>query len=172
METLGQQAREAARHIARADSGQKNNALLAIADALLADRKKLLTANKKDMEAGKQSGLDAALLDRLELNDERIDGMAEGVRQIAALPDPVGEITNLAYQPSGIQVGHMRVPLGVIGIIYESRPNVTADAAALCLKSGNETWCRWLKSLIVTRWANSFACKPMLMSLCHVAARD
>lgn len=137
METLGQQAREAARHIARADSGQKNNALLAIADALLADRKKLLTANKKDMEAGKQSGLDAALLDRLELNDERIDGMAEGVRQIAALPDPVGEITNLAYQPSGIQVGHMRVPLGVIGIIYESRPNVTADAAALCLKSGN-----------------------------------
>lgn len=137
MESLGQRARDAARHIARADSGQKNNALLAIADALIKDRKKLLTANQKDMEAGKQSGLDAALLDRLELNDDRIDGMAEGVRQIAALPDPVGEISDLAYQPSGIQVGHMRVPLGVIGIIYESRPNVTADAAALCLKSGN-----------------------------------
>lgn len=137
IETLGQQAREAARHIARADSGQKNNALLAIADALIKDRKKLLTANQKDMEAGKQSGLDAALLDRLELDDSRIDAMAEGVQQIAALADPIGEITDLAYRPSGIQVGRMRVPLGVIGIIYESRPNVTADAAALCLKSGN-----------------------------------
>jgi glutamate-5-semialdehyde dehydrogenase len=137
MEGLGQQARAAARHIARADSGQKNNALQAIADALLKNRKKLNIANQKDMEAGKQSGLDAALLDRLELNDERIDAMAEGVQQIVTLPDPVGEITDLAYRPSGIQVGRMRVPLGVIGIIYESRPNVTADAAALCLKSGN-----------------------------------
>ncbi len=135
--SLGQQARVSARHIARADSGQKNDALLAIAAALVADRKKLLSANQKDMEAGKQSGLDAALMDRLELNDERIDGMAEGVQQIAALADPIGEITDLAYRPSGIQVGRMRVPLGVIGIIYESRPNVTADAAALCLKSGN-----------------------------------
>lgn len=135
--SLGQRARGAARHIARADSGQKNDALLAIAAALVAERKKLLSANQKDMEAGKQSGLDAALMDRLELNDERIDGMAEGVQQIAALADPIGEITDLAYRPSGIQVGRMRVPLGVIGIIYESRPNVTADAAALCLKSGN-----------------------------------
>ena len=135
--SLGQRARVSARHIARADSGQKNDALLAIAAALMADRKKLLSANLKDMEAGKTSGLDAALMDRLELNDERINGMAEGVQQIAALADPVGEITDLAYRPSGIQVGRMRVPLGVIGIIYESRPNVTADAAALCLKSGN-----------------------------------
>ncbi len=135
--SLGQRARGAARHIARADSGQKNDALLAIAAALVAERKKLLSANQKDMEAGKQSGLDAALMDRLELNDERINGMAEGVQQIAALADPIGEITDLAYRPSGIQVGRMRVPLGVIGIIYESRPNVTADAAALCLKSGN-----------------------------------
>ncbi|MFV1992377.1 MAG: glutamate-5-semialdehyde dehydrogenase [Acidiferrobacterales bacterium] len=135
--SLGQRARISARHIARADSGQKNDALLAIANALVTDRKKLLSANLKDMEAGKQSGLDAALMDRLELNDERIESMAEGVQQIAALADPIGEITDLAYRPSGIQVGRMRVPLGVIGIIYESRPNVTADAAALCLKSGN-----------------------------------
>jgi len=89
------------------------------------------------MDAGRKSGVDAALLDRLELNDERIDGMAEGLRQVAALPDPIGEIEDMKYQPSGLQIGKMRVPLGVIGIIYESRPNVTADAAALCLKSGN-----------------------------------
>ena len=97
----------------------------------------LLAENQKDLDAGKANGLDAALLDRLALNEERVSGMAEGLRQIATLPDPVGEISGLNYRPSGIQVGKMRVPLGVIGIIYESRPNVTADAAALCLKSGN-----------------------------------
>ena len=134
---LGQQARAASRELNRANTGQKNTALLAIADAIESRSEELLTANKKDMDAGKKGGLDEALLDRLALNNERITGMAEGIRQIVALPDPVGEITGLHYRPSGIQVGKMRVPLGVIGIIYESRPNVTADAAALCLKSGN-----------------------------------
>ena len=137
MNELGQQARAASRELNRANTGQKNSVLLAIADAIESRRQELLAANKKDMDAGAKSGLDDALLDRLELNDERISGMAEGIRQIVALPDPVGEITDLNYRPSGIQVGKMRVPLGVIGIIYESRPNVTADAAALCLKSGN-----------------------------------
>lgn len=137
MNELGQQARAASRELNRANTGQKNTALLAIADALESRSSELLAANKIDMDAGEKSGLDAALLDRLALNDERIKGMAEGIRQIVALPDPVGEITDLKYRPSGIQVGKMRVPLGVIGIIYESRPNVTADAAALCLKSGN-----------------------------------
>jgi glutamate-5-semialdehyde dehydrogenase len=123
--------------MARANTGVKNAALHAIAEALEAGQSELIAENAKDLEQGRKDGLDAALLDRLALNAERISGMAEGLRQIAALPDPVGEITDLNYRPSGIQVGKMRVPLGVIGIIYESRPNVTADAAALCLKSGN-----------------------------------
>ncbi len=134
---LGQKARAAARLVSRAESGAKNAALEAIAAAILADRARLKGENQKDLEAGRQHGLDAALLDRLELTDARIEAMAEGLRQIAALADPVGAISDLDYRPSGIQVGRMRVPLGVIGIIYESRPNVTADAAALCLKSGN-----------------------------------
>ena len=134
---LGQRARAASRLIGRAESGAKNAALHAIADAITAGKAHLKAENRKDLDAGKQHGLDAALLDRLELTDARIDGMAEGLRQIAALADPVGAISDMDYQPSGIQVGRMRVPLGVIGIIYESRPNVTADAAALCLKSGN-----------------------------------
>jgi len=137
MTRLGRQARQASRAMARAGTNQKNAALLAMAGALEAGRETLLAANREDLQAGRDKGLDAALLDRLELNDERIASMAEGLRQIAALPDPVGEISDMAYRPSGIQVGKMRVPLGVIGIIYESRPNVTADAAALCLKSGN-----------------------------------
>ncbi|TPW17862.1 MAG: glutamate-5-semialdehyde dehydrogenase [Halothiobacillaceae bacterium] len=110
-----------------------------MADEIEAAAATLLAANGRDMESGKASGLDAALLDRLELNSDRVLAMAEGLRQIAALPDPVGEISQLNYRPSGIQVGRMRVPLGVVGIIYESRPNVTADAAGLCLKSGNAT---------------------------------
>lgn len=137
MTQLGQQARSASRMLARAATAEKNAALLAMAEAIVAAQPALLAANAKDMAAGKDKGLDAALLDRLELNEERILGMAEGIRQIAALPDPVGEISDMSYRPSGIQVGKMRVPLGVVGIIYESRPNVTADAAALCLKSGN-----------------------------------
>ena len=137
MQGLGQAARQASRAMARAGTSAKNAALLAIADALIARQAELLAENAKDLAAGKANGLDDALLDRLMLNAERVAGMAEGLRQIAALPDPVGEIEDLKYRPSGIQVGKMRVPLGVIGIIYESRPNVTADAAALCLKSGN-----------------------------------
>jgi glutamate-5-semialdehyde dehydrogenase len=137
MQQVGQQARQAARVLARTPTGPKNQALLATADAIMAREAELLAENRKDMKAGAAKGLDAALLDRLELNPERIAAMAEGLRQIVTLPDPVGEITAMNYRPSGIQVGKMRVPLGVIGIIYESRPNVTADAAALCLKSGN-----------------------------------
>jgi len=139
MQTLGRQAREASRLMARAGTSQKNTALLATAKALDEMRAVILRENARDLEAGKSSGLDAALLDRLELNPARVDAMIEGLRQVAALADPIGEITQLNYRPSGIQVGKMRVPLGVIGIIYESRPNVTIEAASLCLKSGNAT---------------------------------
>lgn len=137
MEQLGKQARQASRQAAGAETGAKNRALLEAATAIEDQASSVAEENSKDLEAGRSKGLDAALLDRLELTAERISGMAEGLRQVASLADPVGEITNMSYRPSGIQVGHMRVPLGVIGIIYESRPNVTADAAALCLKSGN-----------------------------------
>jgi glutamate-5-semialdehyde dehydrogenase len=137
MQGLGRAARAASRQMNRAGTNAKNAALHATADALEAGMATLLAENEKDLAAGRAAGLDAALLDRLALNAERVAGMAEGLRQIAALPDPVGEVTDMNYRPSGIQVGKMRVPLGVIGIIYESRPNVTADAAALCLKSGN-----------------------------------
>jgi glutamate-5-semialdehyde dehydrogenase len=137
LETVGTRARVAARELARANTADKNAALHAIADAILAARSELLAANRLDLQAGSTDGLDPALLDRLELNDARVDAMVDGLRQVAALGDPVGEISDLKYRPSGIQVGKMRVPLGVIGIIYESRPNVTADAAALCLKAGN-----------------------------------
>jgi glutamate-5-semialdehyde dehydrogenase len=137
MRGVGRRARAAARELARAGTGARNAALLATAQALEAARESLRQANAKDLDGACTQGLDAALLDRLELTDARIDAMAEGLRHIAALADPVGEVTDLKYRPSGIQVGRMRVPLGVIGIIYESRPNVTADAAGLCLKSGN-----------------------------------
>lgn len=137
MQTLGQNARKASRAMGRASTQDKNKALLAIADAISQQREAVKAANQLDMERGRENGLDAALLDRLELTDARIDGMLEGLQQVAALADPVGEITDLKYRPSGIQVGKMRVPLGVIGIIYESRPNVTIEAASLCLKSGN-----------------------------------
>jgi len=139
MAEVGQQARAAAREVARADTGKKNKALLAIANAIEVSRKALLDANAKDMAAARENNLDSAMLDRLELKESTIDGMIEGLQQVAALADPVGEITDLNYRPSGIQVGKMRVPLGVVGIIYESRPNVTAEAASLCLKSGNAT---------------------------------
>ncbi len=137
MNTLGQQARKASREINRADTGQKNLALIKIAEIITNNKQSLVTENKKDLVSGQENGLDSALLDRLELTPDRIDSMIEGLNQVAALADPVGEITDLRYRPSGIQIGQMRVPLGVIGIIYESRPNVTVDAAALCLKSGN-----------------------------------
>jgi glutamate-5-semialdehyde dehydrogenase len=140
MQDLGRRARIASRAIAaNGDTAAKNAALHAIANDLDARRNDLIAANRRDLEDGAAKGLDAALLDRLELNTARIDAMIEGLRQVAALPDPIGEIFDLKFRPSGIQVGRMRVPLGVVGIIYESRPNVTADAAALCLKSGNAT---------------------------------
>jgi glutamate-5-semialdehyde dehydrogenase len=139
MAEVGQQARAAAREVARADTGKKNKALLAMAEAIEASRGSLLEANAKDLGAARENNLDSAMLDRLELKESTIDGMIEGLRQVAALADPVGEITDLKYRPSGIQVGKMRVPLGVVGIIYESRPNVTVEAASLCLKSGNAT---------------------------------
>jgi glutamate-5-semialdehyde dehydrogenase len=137
MQTLGQQAREASRAIARADANAKNTALRAIAAAIRRESAALVAANQEDLAAARAAGLEEALLDRLTLSEKGVAAMAEGVEQVAALADPVGEISDLKFRPSGIQVGKMRVPLGVIGIIYEARPNVTADAAALCLKSGN-----------------------------------
>ncbi|AOY88718.1 glutamate-5-semialdehyde dehydrogenase [Marinobacter salinus] len=139
MSEVGQQARAAATLVARSTTAVRNQALLATADALDSARSELSMANNKDLEKGRENGLDAAMLDRLELTPQRIDAMIEGLRQVASLPDPIGEITGMTYRPSGIQVGKMRVPLGVIGIIYESRPNVTVEAASLCLKSGNAT---------------------------------
>ena len=136
-QSVAEQAKSARAVIATASTQTKNSALLAIKEAMAASRLSILQANLKDLDAGRNQGLDEALLDRLELNDPRIDGMIEGVEHIIALPDPVGEISRMARRPSGIEVGLMRQPLGVIGIIYESRPNVTIDAAALCLKSGN-----------------------------------
>ncbi|GBL45382.1 gamma-glutamyl phosphate reductase [Sulfuriferula multivorans] len=137
MQDMGRAARAASRAVARADTNTKNKALTVMAQAIQRDADKLLAANAEDMAAARAQGLDEALLDRLALNAKSVAGMVEGLLQIAALPDPVGEISDLKYRPSGIQVGKMRVPLGVIGIIYEARPNVTADAAGLCLKSGN-----------------------------------
>lgn len=137
MTELGQQARAASVKMAAADTALKNKALLATADAIENMKDDLVVANQADLAAGQEKGLSAPMLDRLELTPERIAGMIEGLKQVAALPDPVGNITDLDYRPSGIQIGKMRVPLGVIGIIYESRPNVTIEAASLCLKSGN-----------------------------------
>jgi len=134
---MAEQAKAVRTTIATASTNTKNSALLAIRDAMAASRSQILKANQQDLDAGRSNGLDSALLDRLELNDARIDAMIEGVEQIVALPDPVGEISRMTRRPSGIEVGLMRQPLGVIGIIYESRPNVTVDAATLCLKSGN-----------------------------------
>jgi len=148
MQQLGRRAREASAELAMAAPGLKNEALQAIAGQLESRRAAIREANQRDLQQGRADGLDAAMLDRLELTDERIDAMIEGLRQIIALPDPVGEITDMDYRPSGIQVGKMRVPLGVIGIIYESRPNVTIDAAALCLKSGNASILRGGKEAI------------------------
>jgi glutamate-5-semialdehyde dehydrogenase len=134
---VGRQARAAARRIAKADTATKNGALKAMADAIVRAAPRLLEANARDVSAARERKLDAASIDRLTLGKRTIEAMADGLLQIAALPDPIGEIIGLKYRPSGIQVGQMRVPLGVVGIIYESRPNVTADAAGLCLKSGN-----------------------------------
>ncbi|HVK95408.1 MAG TPA: glutamate-5-semialdehyde dehydrogenase [Noviherbaspirillum sp.] len=139
MNEVGQRARKASRAMAKADTAAKNRALSLIAAAIRRDADMLRAANRKDLDAAQANGLDAAMLDRLTLSDKAIATMAEGLEQIVALPDPIGEISNMKYRPSGIQVGQMRVPLGVIGIIYEARPNVTVDAAGLCIKSGNAT---------------------------------
>ena len=139
MRALGNAAKAASRQLAASSTEQRNRALLEAARCLDAARTELAAANQQDMERARERGLDAALLDRLELTPARIDAMLEGLRQVAALPDPVGAIRSMETRPSGIRLGRMRVPLGVIGIIYESRPNVTADAASLCLKSGNAT---------------------------------
>ena len=136
---LGSRARAASREIGKATTAEKNDALLAIAEAIDCGRQQLLKANQLDLAAGEEKQLEPALLDRLELTGKRIDTMLNGLREVVALDDPVGEISDLNRRPSGIQVGRMRVPLGVIGIIYESRPNVTCEAASLCLKSGNAT---------------------------------
>ena len=137
MQAVGQAARRASRAMARADTRQKNAALMAMADAIERDADKLVAANRRDLEQAVAEGLAPAMVDRLTLDPQTVAGMAEGLRQMAALPDPVGEMDDFSYRPSGIQLGKMRVPLGVIGIIYEARPNVTADAAGLCLKAGN-----------------------------------
>jgi glutamate-5-semialdehyde dehydrogenase len=139
MKEVGQRARKASRAMAKADTAAKNQALLFIASAIRREADALRAANQLDLEAARANGLAPALLDRLTLSDKAIATMAEGLEQIVALPDPIGEISNMKYRPTGIQVGQMRVPLGVIGIIYEARPNVTVDAAGLCIKSGNAT---------------------------------
>ncbi|MBL8528311.1 MAG: glutamate-5-semialdehyde dehydrogenase [Burkholderiales bacterium] len=139
MQGVGKAARVASRAMAKAQTQAKDRALLVMADAIARDEARLLAANAEDLAAAQAQGLEAALLDRLTLSAKGVQSMADGLRQIAALRDPVGEITQMSFRPSGIQVGRMRVPLGVIGIIYEARPNVTADAAGLCLKAGNAT---------------------------------
>jgi len=148
MHGLGRRARAAARLVARADTETKNRALRAMAAAIRRDAAKILAANADDVAQAKADGLDPAMVDRLTLTPTSVESMAEGVEQVAALPDPVGEVTDIRERPTGIRVGRMRVPLGVIGIIYESRPNVTADAASLCLKSGNATILRGGKEAI------------------------
>ena len=153
MQQIGQQARTASRAMARADTNAKNQALNAMADAIDRDAAKLLAANEQDLANARAAGLDSAMLDRLSLNPKTVAAMAEGLRQIATLADPVGEITDMKFRPTGIQVGKMRVPLGVIGIIYEARPNVTADAAGLCLKSGNAAILRGGKEAILSNQA-------------------
>ena len=137
MQSIGREARAASRLIAKAETAAKNRALTHMAMAIKRDEQRLLEANAGDVENARARGLEPAMIDRLTLTSKSIASMAEGLLQIAALADPVGEISDLNYRPSGIQVGKMRVPLGVVGIIYEARPNVTADAAGLCLKAGN-----------------------------------
>ncbi len=159
MQQVGQQARAASRAMARSDTNARNRALLAIAAAVRRDKEKLLAANRADLDAARAAGMEAAMLDRLALSEKGVATMAEGLEQIAALADPIGEITDLKYRPSGIQVGRMRVPLGVIGIIYEARPNVTVDAAGLCIKSGN--------ACILRGGSEAIRCNQALAALVH-----
>ncbi|MFT6066995.1 MAG: glutamate-5-semialdehyde dehydrogenase [Methylophilaceae bacterium] len=159
MDALGKSARQASRHIANADSNAKNQALTFIAHAILREKAALIEANGKDLAAAKENGLESALLDRLTLTEKTVGSMAQGLIQIAGLADPIGQMNDFKYMPSGIQVGQMRVPLGVIGIIYEARPNVTADAAGLCIKSGN--------AVILRGGSEAIHCNQALAKLVH-----
>ena len=159
MQTVGIAAKNASRLMAAADTNTKNQALLFIATAILREKPALLDANNRDLNAARANGLDDAMLDRLALTDQSIHTMVEGLQQIVALPDPIGEMFNFKYRPSGIQVGQMRVPLGVIGIIYEARPNVTVDAAGLCIKSGN--------AAILRGGSEAIHCNQALAKLVH-----
>ena len=159
MQDVGIAARSASRLMAAADTNTKNQALLHISAAILREKSALLAANKLDLDAARSNGLDDAMLDRLTLSEKSINTMVEGLQQIAALPDPIGEMFNFKYRPSGIQIGQMRVPLGVIGIIYEARPNVTVDAAGLCIKSGN--------SAILRGGSEAIHCNQALAKLVH-----
>jgi glutamate-5-semialdehyde dehydrogenase len=159
MQNLGQEARNASRAMAKADTNTKNQALNFIAAAIRREKSALIAANQQDLSAAKANGLDSAMLDRLTLNEKSIATMAEGLEQIANLPDPIGEMTDFKYRPSGIQIGKMRVPLGVIGIIYEARPNVTVDAAGLCIKSGN--------ACILRGGSEAIHCNQALAKLVH-----
>jgi glutamate-5-semialdehyde dehydrogenase len=163
MQMLGRRAREASRVLARADTNAKNRALTAIAAAIRSEASAILAANGEDVQAAREAGLEAALLDRLTLTEKSVAAMAEGLDQIAQLPDPIGEISDLKFRPSGIQIGRMRVPLGVIGIIYEARPNVTADAAGLCLKAGN--------AAILRGGSEAIRCNQALAKLVHGGLR-
>lgn len=159
MKQLGKQARAASRLMASADTNTKNQALRNIAALIRQHDKALLAANQQDLDAAKANGMDAAMLDRLTLSEKSVATMAEGLEQIASLPDPIGEMSNFKYRPSGIQIGQMRVPLGVIGIIYEARPNVTVDAAGLCIKSGN--------ACILRGGSEAIHCNQALAKLVH-----
>lgn len=159
MKQLGEQARAASRLMAKADTNTKNQALRNIAALIRHHEKALLAANQQDLDAAKANGMEPAMLDRLALSEKSIATMAEGLEQIASLPDPIGEMTNFKYRPSGIQIGQMRVPLGVIGIIYEARPNVTVDAAGLCIKSGN--------ACILRGGSEAIHCNQALAKLVH-----
>ena len=159
MQTVGIAARTASRQMAAADTNTKNQALLHIASAILREKSALLAANKQDCDEAKANGLDEAMLDRLTLTEKSIASMVEGLQQIAALADPIGEMSHFKYRPSGIQIGQMRVPLGVIGIIYEARPNVTIDAAGLCIKSGN--------ACILRGGSEAIHCNQVLAKLVH-----
>ncbi len=170
---MGESARAAGRELARASTAAKNRALEAAAQELVGREKTILAANAQDVKAARAEGRDDAFIDRLTLTAKAIESMAEGLREVAKLPDPVGEVTGLAYRPSGIQVGKMRVPLGVIAIIYESRPNVTADAGALCLKSGNACILRGGSESLKSNpwWASSSPSRNSSTPSCPAAAR-
>ena len=164
MQTVGKQARAASRALAAANTSVKNSALMAIYDELVTAKVDILAANKIDMDNGKNNNLDAALLDRLELNDARFDGMLQGLKDVSTLPDPIGEVTDMTFQPSGIHLGKMRVPLGVVGMIYESRPNVTLEAASLALKSGN--------AIILRGGSEAFASNQAIAKCIHQGLKN